>query len=60
VNGRIALRDLEFGRLKGQIALWGKNMFDNKQLNNALSLSLVYAGTFERARQFGVDLTLEL
>jgi len=60
VNGRIALRDLEFGRLKGQIALWGKNIFDNKQLDNALSLSLVYAGTFERARQFGVDLTLEL
>jgi iron complex outermembrane receptor protein len=60
VNGRLALRDLEFGRLKGQIALWGKNLFDNRQLNNVLSLSLVYAGTFERARQFGVDLTFEL
>jgi len=60
VNGRVALRDLEFGRLKGQVALWGKNLFDNKQLDNVLSLSLLYTGSFERARTFGVDLTLEL
>jgi hypothetical protein len=49
---------------KVQVALWARNLFDNKDLTNASSLNLGAIGSFipgscERARTYGVDLIME-
>ncbi len=58
VNGRIALRDIEFdngGNL--EIAAWGKNLFDNKDGLYPFDFGqILFSGNFEQARTVGVDL----
>ncbi len=58
VNGRIALTDIELGQAKLDIALWGRNLFNDRSLAWASNLSFVYAGSFERARTYGVDASI--
>lgn len=55
VNGRIALADIEVGQAKLDIALWGRNLFNDRSLAWASNLSFIYAGSYERARTYGVD-----
>jgi iron complex outermembrane receptor protein len=59
-NGRIALEDIKIGSAKATVALWSKNLFDNKQISYSLSFLSTIASDYERARTFGIDLTLEL
>jgi len=60
VNGRVALTDVTFGHgLKGTIALWGRNLFDNKDPVFTAYLGPFTGATYERARTFGVDLSAE-
>jgi iron complex outermembrane receptor protein len=60
VNGRIALTDIAFGdRLKGTIAVWGRNIFDNKDPSFTAYLGPFTGAIYERARTFGVDLSAE-
>lgn len=57
VNGRIALADIEIGRSTVDVALWGRNLFNDKSLAWASNLSFIYAGSYERARTYGVDVS---
>jgi iron complex outermembrane receptor protein len=60
VNGRIALVDIAFGHgLKGQIALWARNLFDNKDPTFTAYLGPFTGANYERARTFGLDLSAE-
>jgi iron complex outermembrane receptor protein len=64
VNGRVALTDFDLAGAKATAAVWGRNIFNNKQLMNATQLSLGAFGTiagamYERAATYGVDLTLD-
>jgi iron complex outermembrane receptor protein len=64
VNGRVALTDFDLAGAKATAAVWGRNIFNNKQLLNATQLSLGGLGTiagamYERAATYGVDLTLD-
>jgi iron complex outermembrane receptor protein len=64
VNARAALADMEVKGAKVQVALWARNLFDNKDLTNASSLNLgaigsFFPGSYERARTYGVDLIME-
>jgi iron complex outermembrane receptor protein len=64
VNGRIALVDFDVAGARTTAALWGRNIFNNKQLMNATGFQLgalgaVYGAMYERARTFGVDLSLD-
>jgi iron complex outermembrane receptor protein len=64
VNGRIALSDFDLSGAKAEIALWGRNIFDNRQLNSVTQIALgsagiIYPGMYERARTFGVDLSFD-
>jgi iron complex outermembrane receptor protein len=58
LNGRIALEDIKFGGLTGEIALWGKNLSDNRSANYALILGPVGSANFIPARSYGLDLTV--
>ncbi|TZG27875.1 TonB-dependent receptor [Sphingomonas montanisoli] len=59
VNGRIALQGISMGGSKATLALWGRNLFDTKQVSYAPSLVYAISADYERARTYGVDLTVE-
>jgi len=59
VNGRVALRDVNLGGLKGDIGVWGRNLFDEQRFSYALNISNIFlAGNYIPARSYGVDLTV--
>jgi iron complex outermembrane receptor protein len=59
VNGRIALADLKLGGKKAEIALWGRNLADNKRFTELDQGVFMYYGRYQRARTYGVDVTFE-
>jgi len=59
LNARAALTDLELGRAKAQVALWGRNLTNDKSPGFMVGLGFLYSGSYERARTYGVDVTLE-
>jgi iron complex outermembrane receptor protein len=59
VNGRLALREVDLGAVKADVALWGRNLFDTQRMSYGLNLSeLFFAANYIPARSYGVDLTI--
>jgi iron complex outermembrane receptor protein len=66
VNGRAAIADIDIdiGGGKGEVALWARNLFDDRSLANVSSLNLgalgsIFPASYERARTYGVDVTVD-
>jgi iron complex outermembrane recepter protein len=62
LNGRIALRDLDIGGVKTELAVWGKNLTDEKAVAFALGIlqpPLLASANYIPARTYGVDLTIQ-
>jgi iron complex outermembrane receptor protein len=59
VNARVALENIEIGPAKGTVALWGRNLFDNRSAVYAVGLISMISAVYEPARTFGVDVTFE-
>ncbi len=59
VNGRLALKDINLGGVQTELAVWSRNMFDNKNFNYALNLGPITGAAYTAARTFGVDLNIE-
>ena len=59
VNGRLELKGFELGGVSGSVALWGRNLFDNKSVNLANTIITTVVADYERARTFGVDLSVQ-
>jgi len=59
VNARLALSNMEFRNAKVEISLWGKNIFDNRNMVQGTPLTFAAAAIYERARSYGVDLNVE-
>jgi iron complex outermembrane receptor protein len=59
LNARAALENFELGALKATVALWGKNLSDNKSISFGFNSVGVASGTFIEPRRYGVDLTVE-
>ena len=61
VNGRVSLSDVRFGIADGTIALWGRNINNNKAPQFLTPVRPTFiAASFQQARTFGLDLTLHL
>ena len=59
VNGRIALRDLEIGGVNTELAVWGKNIFDETAKTFVLDIGSTFAtANFIPARAYGLDFTV--
>jgi iron complex outermembrane receptor protein len=58
-NGRLALQDIDLGQARGTLALWGRNLLNNKSPTLMQSVVLVISTTYEPARTVGVDFTVE-
>lgn len=59
LNGRVALKDLDLGGVNTELAVWGRNLTNNRSSNYALSLGMIVAGNYIPARTYGVDLTVK-
>ena len=58
VNGRVALKDIPVGPVKAEIAVWGRNLTQNRNMTYALSLAGALAANYQAARTLGVDLKI--
>jgi iron complex outermembrane receptor protein len=59
VNARLALENIDVGGKKASVALWARNLFNNKSLLYGNSLISLGHGNYEPARTFGVDATVK-
>jgi iron complex outermembrane receptor protein len=59
INGRIALSDLEVSGAKATLALWGKNLTDNRAKASAYDVKFAAIANFISARAYGLDLTIK-
>ena len=58
LNGRIALADMDLSGATTQIALWGRNLTNNKSIAYGVAQTFLGSATFERARTYGIDITV--
>ncbi|KHK88949.1 TonB-dependent receptor [Novosphingobium malaysiense] len=60
VNGRVALRDIKLGGGKAELALWGRNIFNQTRPDMALDLQVgIVSSSYTDRRTYGVDLTFD-
>lgn len=59
VNGRLALQGFRISGAKAAVALWARNLFDNKSVNLSNTIVTTIVADYERARTFGVDLSVQ-
>jgi iron complex outermembrane receptor protein len=59
VNTRVALADIDLGETKAEVALWSKNLLDNREAVQYVGLGLVGSVIYEPARTFGVDVRFD-
>lgn len=60
LNGRAAIKNISLGPVKGELALWGRNLTDNKSMAYPLPFAqIVRTASFETARSYGLDLTVK-
>jgi iron complex outermembrane receptor protein len=60
VNARVALRDIDIGGAKAELAVWSKNLTNAKAPTFALSLfNQIGSRNFIRARSYGLDVSFD-
>jgi iron complex outermembrane recepter protein len=60
VNGRVALRDIKVRGVTTEIALWAKNLLDNRNPLYALQFGEIeYNASWQPARTFGIDVDFD-
>ncbi|HEX7741759.1 MAG TPA: TonB-dependent receptor, partial [Sphingobium sp.] len=59
LNARAALRSINIAGVNGELAVWGRNLTQNREATFALAtLNLIGSTTYVPARTYGVDLTI--
>lgn len=59
INGRAALRNLAIGGVKGELAVWGRNLTNKRYATSTLFLPFGNSATYDTGRTYGIDLTVE-
>ncbi len=59
VNGRASLRNWDLGGVKAELAVWGKNITNRRDVTFVLGTPLATTANYVTARTFGVDLGIE-
>jgi outer membrane protein OmpA-like peptidoglycan-associated protein len=60
VNTRVALADIDLGSTNAEVALWAKNLLDDREITQYVGLGPVGSVIYEPARTFGVDVRFDL
>lgn len=60
VNARVSLRDIRIGQNTAELAVWARNLTDDKSTSFPLGFgNFLTSSSFQQARTFGLDLNLE-
>jgi iron complex outermembrane receptor protein len=59
INARVALERIKLGGFDGTLAVWGKNITNNRSMSFGFNQVGIASGTFIEPRRYGVDLTVE-
>lgn len=59
LNGRIALKELDLGGIATELAVWGRNLTNNRSANYALNFGFMGAANYIPARTYGLDLAIK-
>jgi iron complex outermembrane receptor protein len=59
LNSRVALTNIDFGETTAEIALWGRNLLDEREIVQFVGLGPVGSVIYEPARTFGVDVRFD-
>ena len=59
INGRVAIENIQFGGVTAEVALWGKNLTQNRDINYALNLGYLLSASYQPARTLGADLNIK-
>jgi iron complex outermembrane receptor protein len=59
-NARVALKNIQAGPAKAELAFWVRNLGNNRDFNSVTALPLIaYTTGYNDPRTFGLDLTIE-
>lgn len=58
-NARVALKDLDVRGIDTELALWGRNLTDNRAKAAGLNLGVAAAANYIPARTYGLDLAVK-
>ena len=59
VNTRVALADIDLGYTHAEVALWCRNLLDDREIVQYVGLGPVGSAIYEPARTFGVDVRFD-
>jgi iron complex outermembrane receptor protein len=59
VNARVALQGFKIGGADATLALWGRNLLNDRSISYPGSLVTMIAANYETARSYGLDLSVE-
>lgn len=59
LNGRVALKELNLGGIDTELAVWGRNLTNNRSANYALNFGFMGAANYIPARTYGLDLAIK-
>ncbi len=59
VNTRVALADIDLGSTRAEVALWCKNLLDDREIVQYVGLGPIGSVIYEPARTFGVDVRFD-
>jgi iron complex outermembrane receptor protein len=59
VNARLGLADVDLGPTRADIALWGRNILNNRDITQFVGLGPVGSVIYERAAAYGLDVSVK-
>jgi iron complex outermembrane receptor protein len=59
LNGRLSLGSIPVAKSKVEVALWGRNILDDKSPIYSADLRFIYSAVYQPARTFGLDVNFE-
>ena len=59
VNTRVALAEIDLGETHAEVALWSRNLLDNREIVQFVGLGPVGSVIYEPASTFGLDVRFD-
>ncbi|TVV76739.1 TonB-dependent receptor [Sphingomonas solaris] len=59
LNSRVALRDIDFGDVSAELAVWGRNLTNDKKALYPLILAFSTGTSYQAARTYGLELIVK-
>lgn len=59
LNSRVALMEMDLAGVGAEVALWGRNLTNNRNITYSFTAAFANNATYQRARTYGLDLSFK-